>query len=419
MGLKETLKKLARRVLLWNLQVAARPTLRFHATPINFSRPPRKLLLIRPDHLGDVLLLTPALAYLRKALPATEITALVGSWGAASLHNNPHLDRIQRCEFPGFSRKPATSPLSPYLYALEQSRMLRAYGYDAAINFRSDFWWGALLLYLADIPARIGYEWPESRGFLTHTILPPGPQAVEVDWFFSQTARHSAAMNLQLAHYALELYGQAVPLDRAAARLHFQPSAEDERYIKLLLSEWNVSPDEKLVAIHPGTGATIKLWTAENFAEVADALAQRYGARVVLTGGENEKTLIENIIKLCSTKPLRLDTGGWWGRLAALFARCDLVVGLDSGPLHLAVAAGTPSIHLFGPTDPAIFGPWGDPALHRVVRTKIDLPCCPCGVLSFERSCWRGGYCLRTIKASQVLDAAGELLAKYNSTHFD
>ena len=413
MALKSTGKRLARRFLLWNLQVAARPSLRYHSVAPDFSSPPKKLLLVRPDHLGDLLMLTPTLAWLRKSLPDTEITALVGAWGAASLHNNPHVDRIQRCDFPGFSREPASNVLAPYMYALEQSRLLRSQSYDAAINFRYDFWWGALLLYLADIRVRVGYDWPESRRFLTHGLpLEPtgGLPGLPLEPF-GQTPQHNAALNLRLAQHLLELYYQRSDLNEADARLHYYPSAEDERYVRLLLSEWGVERGQKLVAIHPGTGATLKLWTVEGFAAVADALAERYNVRVVLTGGANEKVLLKNIAQACKTEPLTLDTSGWWGRLAALFARCDLVVGLDSGPLNLAVAAGAPTIHLFGPTDPALFGPWGDPARHRVVKTEIDLPCCPCGVLSFERTCWKGGYCLRTIKTSQVLQAAAELLA--------
>lgn len=414
--IKQVLKKTARRILLWNLRIAARPSLRYKASLPNFSTPPKKLLLVRPDHLGDILMLTPTLALLRQALPNTEITALVGPWGMASLENNPDIDRVQRCDFPGFSREVKRNPLSPYAYVLEQSRKLRAQGFDAAINFRQDFWWGALLVYLADIPVRSGYEWPESKRFLTQQIplhsASPELLSNKLSVPFGQTIHHSAGMNLRLATEFLAQYNLEPSLLDFDPRLRFYPSQDDERYVNLLLSEWGIERHDRLIAIHPGTGATLKLWTVEGFAALADTLADKYGSRVVLTGSEKERTLIKNIAKLCRNKPLQLDATGWWGRTAALFGRCDLVIGLDSGPLHLAVAAGTPSIHLFGPTDPALFGPWGAPEVHRVIQTEIDLPCCPCGVLDFERVCWRGGYCLRTIKTSQVLDVVEQLLLK-------
>src|SRR4051812_27296229 len=102
--LKQPLKRIVRRTFLWGLQGAARPSLRYNATRPDFSHPPRKLLLIRPDHLGDLLMLTPALASLRKALPQAEITVMVSPAGAASLENNPDIDRLIRCDFPGMTR---------------------------------------------------------------------------------------------------------------------------------------------------------------------------------------------------------------------------------------------------------------------------------------------------------------------------
>jgi ADP-heptose:LPS heptosyltransferase len=293
MTVKTAVKKVARRGLLWNLRVAARPTLRYEAAPPDFSHAPRKLLVVRPDHLGDMLLMTPALAWLRRNFPETHITVLAGTWGTASLENNPDIDHIQRCDFPGFSREAKSSPLSPYAYALEQSRKLRAQGYDAAINFRPDFWWGALLLYLADIPIRIGYNWQESKGFYTHEI----PLALPPDFAlpFGQSARHSTSLNLRLAAAFGELYGKPAQISPAEGILRFQPSAEDERYIKMLLAEWGIQPGDKLVAIHPGTGATIKLWTVESFAAVADGLARQPNVRVVLTGTEiSLKSVVPN-----------------------------------------------------------------------------------------------------------------------------
>lgn len=416
MDLKQTTKKQVRRIFLQSLRMAARPSLRYEASRPDLNKLPRKLLLIRPDHLGDLLMTTPAFSLLRQALPDTELTAMVGPWGAASLTNNPDLDKVIRCEFPGgFSREPKTNLFAPYLYALQQSRLLRQHNYDAALVFRYDYWWGALLTYLADIPVRFGHDWPESRPFLTHR-LPPFQGLPGVPYLpgFAQPAQHTSALALALARYALVQYGigpSKYSLDPETVKTKFYPSADDQRFVNLHLSEWGIGRNDKVVVIHPGSGATIKLWTVEGFAAVADALAQRFGAKVIFTGGEGEKTLINNILKLCQTDPLRWEAGGF-GRLAALFARSNLVLGLDSGPLHLAVAVSAPTIHLFGPTDPDLFGPWGDPARHRVIRTELDLPCCPCGILDFERSCWRGGYCMRTINVSQVLEAAQEFLQK-------
>ncbi len=88
------------------------------------------------------------------------------------------------------------------------------------------------------------------------------------------------------------------------------------------------------------------------------------------------------------------------GTLAALFRRCSLVVGVDNGPLHLAVAVETPTVHLFGPTDPAVFGPWGDPARHRVVSSSW--PGSPCGRLDLQPAGGMPPECMRAIAPERV-----------------
>jgi ADP-heptose:LPS heptosyltransferase len=130
---------------------------------------------------------------------------MVSPAGAASLENNPHIDRLLRCDFPGMTRQTKSNPLAPYLYALEQSRRLRARGYDAAINFRDDYWWGALLLYLADIPVRVGYRWPESHRFLTHEapLVESSDSDLSISGPFNRSPRHSVAVNLNLARRLL------------------------------------------------------------------------------------------------------------------------------------------------------------------------------------------------------------------------
>jgi ADP-heptose:LPS heptosyltransferase len=405
MSERANLKQNMRRLMLWGMRGASRPTLLYEKRKADLTHPPAKVLLIRPDHLGDVLWITPALAWLRRMLPSAEITVMLGAWGVPSLENNPDVDHILRCQFPGFSRQPKGNVFEPYLYALEQSRLLRRQNYDLVINLRYDFWWGALLAYLADIPVRVGYNLPESRPFLTHplsfeqasTQKPPLSA-------YGQPSEHSAALNIALVRHAVSQYNLNLPpFSSQDTHLKFIIPPEDRRIMQLHLSEWGIRKFDKLVAIHPGSGATIKLWTTEGFATLNDALVERYGAKVVICGGESEAVLLKEIIKLTKHKPLRWDTANNWARLGALFEQCRLVVGLDSGPLNLAVAVHTPTVHLFGPTDTNLFGPWGDPKRHRVVKTEIDLPCCPCGVLDFKRACWRGGYCMRTIKVSQVI----------------
>jgi ADP-heptose:LPS heptosyltransferase len=101
------------------------------------------------------------------------------------------------------------------------------------------------------------------------------------------------------------------------------------------------------------------------------------------------------------------------GKLAALVAQADLALGVDNGPLHLATAEGTPTVRLYGPTDPRIFGPWGDPRLHRIVQAKQPCAGCtaiPCGHLDWSAAELPSHPCVRSLSVEAVLAAAEALL---------
>ena len=128
---------------------------RFPATRID------RILVIRPDHIGDVLLVTPALRLLRRAFPESEITALVGPWAAAVLANNPDIDRLETCRFPGFERGRPRAGLRAYAQLWEEAGRLRGEEYQLALNLRDDFWWGAALAAFGGIPYVWGFDTPE------------------------------------------------------------------------------------------------------------------------------------------------------------------------------------------------------------------------------------------------------------------
>ncbi|MGA9351695.1 MAG: glycosyltransferase family 9 protein, partial [Anaerolineae bacterium] len=165
-----------------------------------------------------------------------------------------------------------------------------------------------------------------------------------------------------------------------------------------------VEDGDLLICIHPGVGAPVKLWENAAWAQVADALAQRYGAKVILTGSVEESPLCRAVAEQMTARPIVAAGETSLGGLAAIMARCQLVLGVDSGPLHLAVAMGTPTVHLFGPVDSRAFGPWGDPAHHIVVTSEMD--CIPCNRLDYAPAELDQHPCVRNITVEQVLEAA-------------
>ncbi len=398
------MKRVLRRLLLGLLGLAARPFVR------PASGAPTRIVYIKPDHLGDLLLATPALAALRACFPNAQIAALVGPWAALVLARNPDLDALLTCPFPGFERmkrdtrqetgdtrlqqlsrllSPVSRLLSlarPYVLLLRYAALLRAGRYDAALLGRDDHWWGAALALLAGIPVRVGFATAECRPLLTRA-LPWRPRD------------HVTSQGLALVG---ELAGRAV----GSFPARFDPQPADHEWAAGWLREQGIAA-ERLVVIHPGTAGPDKHWLPERWAEVADGLCFD-GAQMVLTGGPGEQALVAQVAGAMRAEAAQLAGATSLGQLAALLGQAQLVLGVDSGPLHLAAAQGRPTVHLYGPGDDARFGPWGSRARHVVVRE--ELWCSPCGVFS---ACPRGlalPECMGRIAVARVLaEARGSL----------
>lgn len=345
----------------------------------------QRLLIIRPDHLGDALLATPAIELLKRARPDLQIHVLCGPWSAELLARYTAIDQVQTLPFPAFAR--GRSADNAYLLALRWARRLRRTGFDCAIVMRPDHWWGALLAFLAGIPRRIGFSHANVAPFLT--------KAHEL------RHEHAVQQNLRLV---TPWTGTVL---RADIRLDFPLDDADRAHIEGRLASLGLYR-RRLVCIHPGSGAASKLWRSDKWAAVADALHSAMNCAILFTGTAGESELIAKIRAQMSQTSHNIGETSI-GQLAALYARSSLVLGPDSGALHVAAALDTPTVALFGPADPVEFAPWGDPTRH--VALTADLACAPCRILD-----WRGddpAYhpCVRDIEVKQVLAAARRILA--------
>ncbi len=380
------------------------PWRRSFGLPVSSS--PR-VLLMRPDHIGDLLFTTPTIRTLRQALPAAHLAVLVGSWGMPVIENNPRVDERLACEFPGFSRQRKDSWWAPYRRLLACARRLRSERYDVALILRFDHWWGALLAYLADIPCRIGYAIPECSPFLTHAVP-------------YESQRHEVLQNQTLAEQVL-LVADHVSRPPgissstvSAMPLEFFSQDDDTHQVEGYLQARGWFRKQPLVVIHPGAGAPVKQWRPDGFAEVANELQRQYKATIVLTGSSSELDLAWTIAAQMDTDPIVACGDTTLGQLATLFQLSQLVIGPDSGPLHLAVAVGTPTVHLYGPVDPAKFGPWGPATTHRVLVGSHD--CIPCNRLDYTTAELPEHPCVREIEVSAVLGAARQLLDQVDTS---
>lgn len=344
----------------------------------------RTILLIRPDHLGDVLLTGPAIRALAQAQPGARLVALVGPWSAGVISAFPEIALTLTLPFPGFSRNPTRTSIQPYLLAVRSALRLRQVRASTAILFRPDHWWGALLVYLAGVPERVGFDLPDVAPFLSRAIsFCPG---------------HAVERNLAL------VAPWTGPINPHDVQVTFPVEEVDRQDVRERLAARGFPDGAPRVVIHPGSGTLVKQWSVDHWAHVADRLAVQWGAPIIFTGGDHELLLIQHITDRMASPAIILAGETTVGQLAALYAGAKVVLGPDSGPLHLAAAVGTPTVHLYGPADPAEFGPWGDPARHAVVTGNIG--CRPCRILDWPDDDPACHPCVRDIPPEAVLAAA-------------
>ena len=296
---------------------------------------PRRLVVLKSCCLGDVIEATPLLGALRRAYPSARIVAGVGRWARPAVVNNPDLDGLLDLEDVGVGRP------HPSAYA-RVLRRLRAGRFDTALVLdRTPLL--TLLPLLAGIPIRAGID-SAGRGF---------PLNIRVPW---TTVEQEAALFLRV--------GQALGISTRDAGLRFVPTNADERYVAALWRQHGLD-GALVVAVAPGGGQNpgmtlyAKRWPPARFAALADRLHEERTLSVVLAGSEQDAPVTAEVRRHMHAPAVdlagRTET---FGQLGALFARCALFAGNDSGPMHLAAAVGTPVLTIFGPTDPAVYAPY-------------------------------------------------------------
>jgi ADP-heptose:LPS heptosyltransferase len=292
-----------------------------------------------------VLRTTPFLHAVRRAYPQAHITYAIGSYAAASLTNNPHIDTTIDMGLLG----------TPWRYDAQAylgfARRLRLANFNVAFVLdRSPLM--AMLPYIARIPYRIGLH-NRGRGFTHTTRVPTSDNEHEVDAYLG--------------------VAEAVGVSTTDVSCHFHPTPKDIAAADRLCQEFGIATDQRLVIVAPGGGvnpATVdvsKRWPAENFARVADALGKRYNSAIAVVGLPSDATSIA-AVRAHMTRPA-IDLAGQtnFGQLGALIARSTLFIGNDSTSAQLAACVGTPSVTVFTTTEPWLYGPYGPEArwVHR------------------------------------------------------
>lgn len=348
-------------------------------------RDARRILAIRLDNLGDVLITTPAIHALKTSLPETEITLLASPVGAQAGRLDPDLADVIVYEAPWvdpWSRLPHDSDRERTMI-----ETLRQGQFDAAVIFTSyhqSSLPAAYLCYLGDIPLRLAASIDAPGSLLTTRHRHPERPMHEVE-------------------RGLDLVG-AIGCTADETDLVLRVPSQIQQRITRRLADFR----GPLVVVHPGCSMPARTAPPEQFAAIISSLINELGATVILTGTNEERQLVAAVatgVPMAARQSIYPVAGELsFAELCGLIGAADLVVTNNTGPMHIAAAVKTPVAVLFALTNPPEqWGPWRVP--HRLLYH--DVPCRLC----YSRVCPYEQECLRGVPTAEVIRAAGELLA--------
>ncbi|MBN2010372.1 glycosyltransferase family 9 protein [candidate division KSB1 bacterium] len=311
-----------------------------------------RILVVRTDRMGDVILSTPVLSAIKAHFPNSYITMLVRKYTYELVDGHPHLDDIICLE---------DIDSLPFL---SQIRTIRQYNFDHAFILHPRFRLASLLA-AAKIPIRVGsgYRW---YSFLFNRRIFEHRKTAE---------HHELDYNLRM----LQTINIPVP-ETVDFHFHIPQSAHHD--MELLLQQFKVKADEKCVMIHPGSGGSARDWPLQRFAELIDRLSAIPKIRLIITGGLDERELTNELLNKTQSKPINLAGKLTIKQLAALIKRSRLFIANSTGPLHLAVAVGTEVVSFFCPIIPCLPERWGPyNRIHdSVLMPPVNIRCNKCTI---------------------------------------
>lgn len=361
--------------------------------PLAFEAPPRRVLVVSLRYLGDALLATPAIAALARTWPECAIDVLTFRAAAPMLAGNAAVSRLILV-----AERPSAGELLRTLAGLWRR-------YDLALVAQSGtrpflYGWAAGRRTVAFVPGKRSKAWWK-RALLTRavTFRADAPTVLE-------NARLAAAAGAAADDIAVTAPSAA--LDVAALAAHIGVALSPGAY----------------TVLHPSPRTRPKRWTREGWRSLIAHLVDR-GQRVVVTGGpgDEEARYVASLLEGLDADRVHNVQGRLsLAELADLVRHARLFVGVDTGTTHVAAATGTPTLAIFGPTDPVVWGPWGGAPYERVAAVQkrsnviliqnASLPCVPCQQEGCERHPQSRSDCLDQLAPSRVIAEVDRVLAR-------
>ena len=351
----------------------------------------QRVLVVRLDEIGDMVLCFPLLRELRRLLPQARITLVVKPSVYNLVELCPYVDEILTYDWRVSDRFGVLRRHGRALTLACHHLLPRRFDLAILPRWDADRYHASYVVYFSGAPWRIAYSESVTarKGLINH-----GFDRLFTHVLRDNAIKHQVEHNLDIIRF-LGRHEQNVGLEMWIG-------AEDEAFAESLLKDHAIGPQDMLIAFAPGAGWPGRQWPLVRFAELGRWLQAEHGARIVIVGGPGEEplglelqqTLGSSVVNACGKTTLR--------QMAALLGRCSLFVGNDAGPMHVAAATGVPVVALFGSGWYQRFAPWCKH--YTIVRSQ--LPCSPCG----EQCVYDRPWCMLGITVEQVKRAVVEQL---------
>ncbi len=343
----------------------------------------QRILVFNVNWLGDVLFSTATIRNIRRNYPDSYIACVIPSRCGFILEGNPNLNEVII-----FDEKDKDKGV---LAKLKFIRLLASKKFDTAFLLHRSAS-RALICYLAGIPERVGHYTKKRFFLLTKNIMPPERDSLHrIDYYLDVIEKAG-----------LKVY------DR---HTEFFFSKEDEKRVEEFLEKQAITEKDFVVGINLGGNWLPKRWPVSHWAALIDRMIGELGLKVIITGSDSDAALINEAMDLTKHQPIVVAGVFSLKQFGVLCKRLDLFITVDTGPLHIANASGAKKIiALFGPTDPAVTGPYPQ---ENAVILKKDVGCkIPC----YTVDC-KDNRCMAAITPREVLEQVKLIIAE--KVHFD
>ncbi len=341
---------------------------------------PTNILIVRLDRIGDVLLSTPAIKAIKDAFPNSRLSFMVKPYAREVVEGNPYLEDVIIYDKEGTEKSLSGN--------MKFALMLRRRKFDMAIILHP-MTRAHLVTFLAGIPIRFGYN--RKAGFFLTRKIPHTKQ---------YGLRHEI-------DYVLDMLGY-IGIRSDDRSLYMPADKTSEERVRKIFAENGVKDGDTIVAIGPGASCVSKRWPKERFAEVGEGLMKRFGAKIVILAGPEDKDHGNGVARLIRQGCINLSGKTRVSDAASVLRRAVLFISNDSGLVHIASAVETPSVVIFGRSDTGL-SPlrWGPSGKEDIVLHK-DVDCDVC----LAHRCQTGFKCLYAVSAGEVIKAAETIISR-------